>query len=189
MIRIGRNEDKKRIAELIAKGFPKQFRLLSKDPETITKMIRIRPENFVVLELDGRVEGVLGFSDGKTFPVLTDEKAVDRRFLILSPIAKHFMDEEFLLTQDANEDMYRLSFFTVNEELRGQGYGRRFFEGALDYLGKDEYVFDVVEPGLLSFYKSMGFEIEKKIQIPFGKIYGYETKWLMRSKSSADGAN
>ncbi|MDO5755327.1 MAG: GNAT family N-acetyltransferase [Tissierellia bacterium] len=180
-IRFGKEYDRKAITELLAKGFPEQWKALSKKKKKVMEIIEggIHPENFVLCEEDGDIIAVLGFNDGKSFPVTVDKRALWRNYFILAPIFGYFMEKEFAMSHLANTDILHLSFFTVDSDVRGRGKGREFFQKALELLDKEYYVFDVVKESLLPFYESMGFRIIKRKKIPFSFIYHYKYRYIM----------
>jgi len=184
-IRKGADSDREQIAECIAEAFKKDFSVICKDVQIVSKAIEsgIQTERFYVAIENETIVGVLAISDCNGRSVLTDSKSYKKYFGFLKGIiAAIVMKEEFGKQLKYPDTVGYIEFVAVLENYRRRGITTQLLSHAIANEKYSKYELDVtnINQGAIDCYKKFGFAEYKREKVSHAKQKGFSEKIYMR---------
>ncbi len=170
-LRLADIKDLNKLYELENKAFDKG---IAEDIKTIEDRVRIFPYGFLVLEHEGKIIG--SFST----EIWNHKEGMDFEGVKLNHDIKNY--------HDINGNMMFISSFLIDDDYRGLGLGKAFFNDARQIIKnnfanieKEVLAVSLEWENAINIYKSFGFEIEKTIKNYFHneKTNIYEDIYVM----------
>lgn len=187
IIRAAKEEDRFKIALVIAYGFEKDFVFLNKDMTKIANIIQngIHIDKFYVAMLEDTIIGVTACTDCYGRAIDVDKKAYKKHLgFIKGMIATLVMKEEFMKPLNYPKTTGYIECVTVDINHRGKGIAGIMLKYIFENLKYNEYILDVTDINInaIHCYEKLGFKEFNRIKEKHGKQKGFNEKVYMKYK-------
>lgn len=174
--------DRKRIADIIAVCFYDDLKPISKNTEKLARIFlnAIVLDNFYVLEIDGIIVAIAAASNNKSRTVYIGKKQLIKCFGIIKGLIVHYFTKKELSTPyNADDNSAWIEFVAVHPDYRGKGLSGKLISYIIENTRYTKFELDVKDTNApaIKTYQRLGFiEIDKK---PVSKYYGFNYKMIM----------
>lgn len=185
IVRKAKEDDRQQIALCIAEAFEKDFSILCKNTDTVSKAISsgIIIDRFYVAELDGEIIGTIAISNCNGRAVMTNGSSYKKYFgFIKGIIAKMVLKGEFEAKLEYPITTGYIEFVSVKKSSRRKGVASFLIKESIKLSNYKDYVLDVTDINIpaINCYSKLGFEEYKRVEEKHGKQKGFNAKIYMR---------
>ena len=183
-IRKAHEADRRNLSVIIAKGFAKEFSLLTKDADKLARALcdGIRVDKFYIAQQGEWSIGAAACSDitGRAvYPLLKD---LCKYFgLIKGVLGYNVMKNQFMKPLAYSPETAYIEFLTVLSYARGNGVAKQLLKGIVEESGYKKFILDVYDVNTYAIraYTAFGFVETHRVPVKYPKLQGYNEKISM----------